>query len=494
MPSNAAKFETMARVYINQSISELPTLEEISNIIDSFKPVGNMMYQISEDDFQQIKRELIEEMAHTIGTANILRQRRDNDQKPDWYTCQEIKGYYWPRFKNYLKAKRSPDIVEKLDRLTDQIMNCLADPNSELDLQKRGLMMGEVQSGKTEAYTALCNKAADCGYKVIIVLTGMTEALRTQTQSRLDSELVGLESKYSLEQNEKLDLKNKPMGVGLVKHDQDKIINRFTSVTTDFNKNTIKNNGLSLSNLGKAEPSLFVIKKNSSVMRNLYNWLTKDSNILDLPLLLVDDEADNASLNTNSAEHDPTAINRWINKILRAFKKASYLGVTATPFANIFVNDRVKDDGAAEDLFPRDFLIMLSVPDNYIGAKDIFGFREVEDTVEKEAGDYGYSLVPIENSEQENYYRYKHKINLAERLHDLPESLYEAVRYFVVVSAIKDFQQQKDRHFSMLVNVSRFTNVQDKTAALIQDYLDSIVSDLLNYSKIERNLLKFARA
>lgn len=485
MLSNAAGFESMARTYINNKISGLPTLEEIKKTIDEFYPVGNIMFPVSESEFQKIRSELIEEMAHTIGAANILRQRRDNEQSPDWYTQQEIQGYYWPRFKTHLKKKRSPDIVEKLDRLTDQIMNCLADPNSELDLQKRGLMMGEVQSGKTEAYTALCNKAADCGYKVIIVLTGITESLRTQTQSRLDSELVGLESRYSLEQSEKLDIKNIPMGVGTVKHDQDKIINRFTSVTTDFNKNTIKNNGLSLSSLGKTEPSLFVIKKNSSVMRNLYHWLTKDSDILDLPLLLIDDEADNASLNTNSSEHDPTAINSWINKILRAFTKASYLGVTATPFANIFVNDGLKEDGAAKDLFPRDFLIMLSVPDNYIGAKDVFGYREKEDSVEREAGDFAENLIPIENDEQENYFRYKHKITLAADLNDLPDSLYEAIRYYILVSAIKDFQKQEDKHLSMMVNVSRFTGVQDRTAELIQDYLDSIVSSLINYSKID---------
>ena len=106
--------------------------------------------------------------------------------------------------------------------------------------------------------------------------------------------------------------------------------------------------------------ALFVVKKNKSVLNNLYKWLTKDEDVLNLPMLLIDDEADNASVNTNSDEMDPTAINAAINKILRTFKQATYLGITATPFANIFIDPQIADDGAAKDLFPRHFFDVIA--------------------------------------------------------------------------------------------------------------------------------------
>lgn len=362
-------------------------------------------------------------------------------------------------------------------------MDDLGNPKSENPFQRRGLLLGDVQSGKTATYTAICNKATDAGYKVIIVLAGMMENLRIQTQERLDAEFVGLDSKYSLDKKADSSMRNIPVGVGKIPpFAQDKRITRFTSVQTDFNASVIKSNGLNLNDLKGT--ALFVVKKNKSVLNNLFKWLTKDEDVLNLPMLLIDDEADNASVNTNSDEMDPTAINAAINKILRAFKQATYLGITATPFANIFIDPQIADDGAAKDLFPRHFLTLLPTPDSYIGADKIFGNGNEDDWNERQGGEYGNSIIEIKNDEQEDFFVFKHKKELADELYDLPPSLYEAIGYFCLVNAISDFRDDANQHRSMMVNVSRFTNVQNVTAELIEEYMGQIKSDLENYSQL----------
>ena len=245
------------------------------------------------------------------------------------------------------------------------------------------------------------------------------ENLRIQTQERLDAEFVGLDSKYSLDKKADSSMRNIPVGVGKIPpFNQNKRITRFTSVMTDFKISVLKSMGLNLRDLNGT--ALFVVKKNKSVLNNLYEWLTKDEDILNLPMLLIDDEADNASVNTNSEEKDPTAINAAINKILRCFKQATYLGITATPFANIFIDPEISTDGAAKDLFPRHFLTLLPTPDEYIGADRIFGNGDEEDWHIREKAEYDNALIKIENEEQKEYFVFKHKKELADSLDDLP--------------------------------------------------------------------------
>jgi len=134
----------------------------------------------------------------------------------------------------------------------------LGDPQSKAPFQIRGLVLGDVQSGKTANYTALTNKAADTGYRIIIILAGMMENLRKQTQSRLDEECAGRRSEYYLDPKV-VDtvIKNQPVGVG--KYGQQHRIASFTSVTKDFDINVLKSNSLSVSSI--QDPVLIVVKK-----------------------------------------------------------------------------------------------------------------------------------------------------------------------------------------------------------------------------------------
>lgn len=468
---------------------DMPTLDQINSKAEEIRSLVNAKYPINDEEFAQVKKVLASNILHKIGNALTLRGRDAEHQS--WYLSHEDDGYYWERYKTYLKTVKhwGTEIVNRLNQTTDEIMDDLGNPTDvNRPFQRRGLLLGDVQSGKTATYTAICNKASDAGYKVIIVLAGLMENLRVQTQERLDAEFVGIESKHTLDK--KVVPEKKIIGVGkILPINQNKRIARFTSVDTDFNKATLMALGLSLRNLNGT--ALFVVKKNKSVLNNLHKWLVEnnadhESGIIDLPLLLIDDEADNASVNTNSEEKDPTAINKAIRNILNCFRQASYLGITATPFANIFIDPDNNAD--TRDLFPKDFLTVLPSPEQYIGADRIFGNGDADDwdsqQPKRTIGEYDSALIPIRNEEQEDFFRFKHKKDLAEELFDLPGSLYEAIRYFIIVCGVSDYRKDSTEHRSMLVNVSRYTNVQNKISDLIKTYISEIKSDLENYSKL----------
>lgn len=472
----------------------LPTLEEIYSEAEFIRNTFKPMYSISDDEFLQVKKILASNILHSIGTAISLKGKDSEHQS--WYYIHENDGFYWNRYRTYLKnTKRwGIEIVNRLGETTSNIMDDLGDPQDRTrPFQRRGLLLGDVQSGKTATYTAICNKAADAGYRVIIVLAGMMENLRVQTQERLDAEFVGVESKYTLDKKAEKEIRNIPVGVGKIPPlNQDKRIACFTSVSTDFNKATLKALGLSLRTYNGT--ALFVVKKNKSVLNNLHKWLVENNTdhktgLIDLPLLLIDDEADNASVNTNSEEKDPTAINKAIRNILNCFRQASYLGITATPFANIFINPDSEEDEDTRDLFPKDFLTVLPTPELYIGTDKIFGNGDADDwdddsTLQRVEGQYSDCLIPIQNKEQDSYFIFKHKKELAEDLYDLPPSLMKSIRYFILATAVSDFRKDLNEHRSMLVNVSRFTIVQNQVADLIDNYVTSIKYNVENYSQL----------
>ena len=475
-------------------VDTLPTLEEIYSEAEFIRNTFNSKYPISDEEFLQVKKVLASNILHSIGAAISLKGKDSEHQS--WYYVHENDGFYWNRYRTYLKSTKrwGIEIVNRLGETTSNIMDDLGNPKDHIrPFQRRGLLLGDVQSGKTATYTAICNKAADAGYRVIIVLAGMMENLRVQTQERLDAEFVGVESKYTLDKKAEKEIRNIPVGVGKIPPmNQDKRIACFTSVSTDFNKATLKALGLSLRTYNGT--ALFVVKKNKSVLNNLYKWLVENNadhktGLIDLPLLLIDDEADNASVNTNSDEKDPTAINKAIRNILNCFRQASYLGITATPFANIFINPDTEEDEDTRDLFPKDFLTVLPTPDLYIGTDKIFGNGDADDwnddgNSQRVEGQYSDCLIPIQNNEQDSYFVFKHKKELADDLYDLPSSLRKAIRYFILATAVSDYRKDLNDHRSMLVNVSRFTFVQNQVADLIDNYVTSIKHDVENYSQL----------
>ena len=328
---------------------------------------------------------------------------------------------------------------------------------------RKGLLIGDVQAGKTANYTAVINKAADCGFQVVILLTGTTETLRIQTQNRINLEVIG-NSKV----NSKVTGKRTPIGVGKIDDTLPQPIG-YTTELHDFNR---KASDSYLMDLPKDRLSIFVLKKNKTVLSQLMEWLSdnnkKIGGLYDRTLLLIDDEADNASVNTRNSDLDPTAINAAIRGILSKFVRSSYLAVTATPFANIFINSLTKNEMLGDDLFPSDYIYLLSLSPAYTGADKIFG----EDPLKN-------FLVTIYKEEMASTYFFKHKkFSVAlNSINQLPDSMLTSLRYFLLVQAIMDIRPGVSSHHSMMINVTRFTNLQNDLKDVIYEWLRNDVWD-----------------
>jgi hypothetical protein len=374
----------------------------------------------------------------------------------------EIDWFFWRRYKRLLTENGyPPNVVSSLDLVTDKIVDHLEDPQKLGEWSRRGLVVGHVQSGKTANYSGVICKAADAGYKIIIVLAGMLSSLRSQTQERIDHGFIGVDSSKRLDNPP---LKDILVGVG--KFDHTHVPVSFTTTVHDFKSTIAQQIRVGIGDLN--QPTVLVIKKNKSILQNLINWLkTNNLDLNQFPFLLVDDEADHASINTNKENKDPTAINSKIRELLRMFPQNTYLAYTATPFANIFIDPEDNDEMIGDELFPRDFIISLDPPSNYIGSKRIFG----------ESGDLN-SMV-IEVKDHEDLFPTKHDKNYFPPA--LPDSLELAIRVFIIIRTIRILRGQESKHNSMLVNVSRFTMVQSNIRVLVHQFLDEVRRNIINY-------------
>jgi hypothetical protein len=436
-----------------------------------------------ELDHNTVKDELIRRFSIWIGQDTSLVNNvghipwLKSERKQDWR--------YWQRYREWQEFKLPPDAIEGLDASSDRILELLEDPLREGPWDRRGLVVGHVQSGKTGNYTGLICKAADAGYKIIIVLAGMHNNLRSQTQMRLDEGFLGYETSPIPD-----DIKI--IGVGTIDGDPAIRPNYATnrSEKGDFSTKIAKSLGVS----PEQRPWLFVVKKNKTVLERLYKWINNHvANTVDaasgrkivthLPLLVIDDEADNASVDTGEQlfteegkpdeEHQPTAINSLIRKILHSFQRKAYVGYTATPFANIFIHERGATPSEGDDLFPSSFIINLAAPSNYVGPARVFGLS---------ANDQRQSALPLirkindhcSDDGKSGWIPPKHKSShkpTHPSANDMPDSLAEAIDAFVIACAIRHLRGQNDQHSSMLVHVTRFNAVQKDVYAQVEAYI-----------------------
>ncbi len=363
----------------------------------------------------------------------------------------DIEWIYSESYEKFLKKERwNPRVIRSLSDVGGRILGHLQDPKSEGKWDRRGLVIGHVQSGKTANYMGLIAKAADAGYKFIIVIAGIHNNLRKQTQERIDEGFVGRSSNPE-----------NRIRVGVGKENDYPYPATLTTIHNDFNKTTAGHSGWRLNDFSK--PIILVIKKNVRTLESLHRWLKDlnaqgDGKIADVPMLMIDDEADHASINTNkeAEDTDPTKTNAMIRRILGLFDKSIYVGYTATPFANIFINPESYDDDVREELFPRDFIYCLDAPNTYFGPGKVFLDEDSETKI----------LKPI--TDCEDYLPFKHTKDFD--LENLPPSLYEAINTFVIAKAIRSLRGQGNQHCSMLVNVSRFVNIQNIVRDLISVY------------------------
>ena len=367
-------------------------------------------------------------------------------------------NYYWRCYEEYLRdiKKWTSKNIAVLHNTSAEIVSYLAEPTSYSAKQGRGLVVGYVQSGKTANFTGVIAKAIDKGFRLIVVLAGTQNTLRNQTQRRIDKELVGrddprVQEEYSHDDdwNQFLSHNGRPSESG---HPD---IFRLTTSQNDFMKTPgvsesmvfqKKNRALPLSapeNLSTTPAILIVIKKNKTTLSNLETTLVRARKQgvawNELPSLVIDDESDQASLNTNKKEKIARSeINRLIVSILRELGRAQYIGYTATPFANVFV-----DPEDAEDLFPSDFIISLPRPEGYMGVGDFYEFGENSEVIlsTDPRTKSGAHVRPVIGSDDEE------------------TNLQEAIDAFVLSGALKLYRESIDpdvygfRHHTMLVHI-----------------------------------------
>ena len=408
-------------------------------------------------------------------------------------------------YKKLLNRENKGAIIPQLDADTYKILDSCYNPseiNQEWD--RRGLVYGHVQSGKTANYIGLINRALDSGYQIIIVLTGMTEDLRRQTQYRIDEGVVG--------QREQVDI-----GVGL-----DVNFKRLEEImpATSIKKDLKKNDDWRDNNLSTNKKSIWVIKKNKSVLENLILWLDKqrsngnESKIHNVPFLIIDDEADNASIQslskkdyeewgegkklgkfdledlTDDQEKDLTkakarilkAINRNIRVALSLMSNKTFVAYTATPYS--IINQTIEDLSRTttiggkvfkieenSDLFPEHFIIPISAGSKYMGIERIFP----SDKAKKLPVVVNVSKK-YPNEDLDNAY-FPTKRGQGYNFSKIPGSLEDAIIHFLISIIIRKYRKQEDYN-SLLVHTSHLTDNADYLADKIEEFITKIQVNL----------------
>ena len=454
-------------------------------IKDKVLLAASMLAGESEEPFdvERAIQELVRRFSHWIGKDSSL---QDDEGHIQWLNAARKKDWrYWQRYQTLLEKKMAVEVVGALDESTDNILSRLEDPTRLGVWDRRGLVVGHVQSGKTASYTGLVCKAADAGYKIIIVLAGLHNNLRAQTQIRLEEGFLGYETSANRDPG-------RPIGVAEI--DSDPSIHPHCATTRadngDFRQAVAAHFAIS----PEERPWLFVVKKQKTVLTQLLKWIqnhvadavdkdTKRRLVTKLPLLVIDDEADNASVDTGEQvvddngnpdeEHQPKTINSLIRKILHAFERKAYVGYTATPFANIFIHRQGETKEEGSDLYPKAFIINLAAPSNYVGPAKIFGvstpegrteglplMRPIDDHINKETPG---GWMPVKHS--------KEHVPLFNGQETVPPSLRKAIQAFALACAARELRGQGSEHSSMLVHVTRLVQVQEHVTTQVENSL-----------------------
>lgn len=352
----------------------------------------------------------------------------------------------WSRHEAYLRSlpKWKPHQIASVAEESLRIISKTT-PVGRPEFQCRGLVVGYVQSGKTANFTAVAARAADVGYRLIIVLSGIHDSLRNQTQRRLDLELAGV-------------------GVDWI---------TLTDESTDFHEPVVADGFASTGTV------LIVAKKITPILKRLSQWFGKlEGRLAEVPVLLIDDEADQASINTRGNRRDPSIdtdtvpdddtspslTNALIRDILRRIPRATYIAYTATPFANILIDPDASDSQVGEDLFPKDFVVQLPRPDGYTGTEELFG-------TSAQGRDVLRPVDPADVKALKPKQRKRSEAIVARGPLDLPQSLADALLTFALAGAIRLLRGQAGKSHTMLVHVSQLQQDQLRIGAAIDEQI-----------------------
>lgn len=452
-----------------------PTPAEVREQAESLAQSPALAHLRAQID--HIVAEVMRRIDVRIGTASLLEDAGGHEPWVD--AAPKDAWQLWPRLNAFLREhERLPiSVLAELDRSTDQVLDQLESPHRHGRWDRRGLVVGHVQSGKTTHYVSLAAKAIDAGYRVVIIFAGVHNSLRSQTHDRVDRQLIGRDSTaVGLEGGQP-----RIFGVGEYSRRMGLAEVPFAILTCtnsanngDFNARTASQVWLQV-NAGAR--LVMVVKKNATILRSLRSWLqnllgagnsAQSQELIHHATLFIDDEADHASVNTRDADQDPTVINGLIRQLLMSFARVGFIGYTATPFANIFMDS--SDAGSATrygaDLFPRSFIAGLKAPSDYIGPQVVFGHP----------GDESVGLSPqeplpmyTEVTDAAAWIPSPHKKD--HRPGPLAQSVKQAVQLFLVACAGRHCRGDEKSHNSMLIHATRFVAVQNRIAEQVEEYL-----------------------
>ncbi|MDZ8275711.1 Z1 domain-containing protein [Microbacterium aquimaris] len=347
-----------------------------------------------------------------------------------WYPGPKETDRFWPPVKTALEDRLPPPAVDDIDKVTSLTLSKLHAPGTPR-FSDRGLVVGYVQSGKTTNFMALAAKAADAGYKLIVVLSGVTDSLRDQTQARVDEILVGESADWF----------------------------PLTKIGEDFTHSTGAR--ALFTKFGGA--LIAVVKKNPARLRRLQKWMSGAGKIAMqyAPLLLIDDEADQASINVGDAARTST-INALLRDLLR-HPRSAYVAYTATPFANLLIDPQIEND-----LYPRDLIVSMPKPDGYFGAEQLFGSIDSPD-------DAGLDMIRSIPAGEAVATRPPAGLGAVNTWHPaIGSELRRSILWFILSTAAKRHRNGPGEHSTMLVHTSMLSEAHFRTRNIVAGALDSI--------------------
>ena len=463
----------------NSNITRI-TEEQLKNLISNYRNWQENNRELNETEKNELFIELSSHYAADLNfeTDFFVLERgqslvdKDLRLHEEWSPKIEER-FFWRKQREFLMeilskrdgALSASKIINSIDFETEAILKNMENP-LRTNFDSRGLVVGYVQSGKTANFTALASKAADAGYRFIIVLAGIHDELRQQTQIRIDKELTG---------HNNLNLKG-----SFVEWNEFEETKRWFNLTSAGwldGKETGEFSGKGINKfkdvfLNKKRPVIAIIKKNVKILERVIKWMSDsdENDRINVPILIIDDEADQASIDGNSNKQDiidPAKTNAKIREIINLFERASYVGYTATPFANVFIKHDSEHDIYGDDLYPRNFIYALPEPQGYFGTKRIF-----HDDLDE------LFVKMLANPKNEKLYI----SNKGEITDDLVESI---ISFFIGIS-IRQLRGNFDSPMSMMINIDHRVSQMKIVGGTIEDYVLGTLPKYINKVDVEK--------
>jgi hypothetical protein len=384
--------------------------------------------------------ELVERYEHHVGIVRDVGAPHymQSGGRITWYTGPRPKDPCWPKLVDYLAARDfEPSSLQMLDDATTRIVSLLEHPATR-EFKTKGLVLGHVQSGKTTNYTGVIAKAADRGYRLVIVLAGIHNELRRQTQNRLIGQLI---------------------------QPNPELWHQLTDPNRDFHPTA---NAPAYFAQYSEQKVLCVVKKNAVVLRKLIAWLREASDQLSaIPALVIDDEADQAAVATQT-------INPLIRGLLDVLPRAAYVGYTATPFANLFI------DPSTDDLYPRHFIVDLPKPENHFGTESIFGRDPLDGEDPADYDDGSFDMVRIVPDDEVPFVRPATQNDVDGFIPEIDGQVRQSILYFWLATAARRVRDTGVPHSTMLIHTSVRVSVHESFKAPIERLRRTVLDGLDN--------------